>query len=71
MEMYIAPGVIAIFLGIFAVGILLGNRREKALKQLAETMGFSFDDDFFDGDDEFLKSLGHLALFRQARTPEA
>jgi hypothetical protein len=71
METYIGIGVIAAFLGIFVVGILLGNRRRKALKELAPTMNFSFSEAFLDEDDDPLKQLSHLALFHPGRNPEA
>ncbi len=71
MGIYIGIEVLAIFIGSFAVGIFLGSKRKKALIQLAPTIYFSYTVGFTDEDDDLLKSLSHLDLFRQTRSQGA
>ena len=66
MEKYLGLGILALFIGVFVVGILLGKKRKKQLKALADSMNFSFEGGFTDEDDALLKSLSHLSLFRQS-----
>ncbi len=68
MGTYIGFGALALVIGIV---LFLGSRRKKALRQLASTINFSFSGEFTDEDDELLKSLSHLALFRQTRSQGA
>lgn len=71
MEKFIGLGILALFVLGFIVTVFLGKKRKKELKQLAEAMNFTFDDEFTDEDDTLLRSLNHLALFRQSRSQGA
>jgi len=71
MEKYIGLGVLALLVLGFIVTVFLAKKRKKELKQLADTLHFSFDDEFTDEDDALLKSLNHLTLFRQSRSQGA
>ena len=56
MEKYIGLGILALFVLGFIVTVFLGKKRKKELKQLADAMNFSFDDEFTDEDDALLKT---------------
>ena len=71
MEMYLGLGILAGIILIFVFAILRAKQRNKALEQSAGALGFSFDAEFLDEDDDALKSLGHLALFSGSRSQGA
>jgi len=72
MENYIGLGLLTLFVfGFFAVGVSLGKKRKKEMRQLAEEMNFSFDGEFTNDDDPLIRSLSHLALFREGSTQGA
>ena len=65
MEAIIGLSIIGLFVVAVIVVVILGKQRTKRLKQLSESMFFTFDGEYSDEDGAFLQSLGHLALFRK------
>lgn len=71
METYIGIGVLALFIIGVIVIVILGKKRKRELKEVADSLGFSFSDEFLDEDDDLLKSLSQLNLFSQSKSQSA